>query len=223
MVPPPFFIVSSYRCSVPAWQRLYESFNIHCETLCQDMRISYKNWMKGGWKVETLFLACFIGGIVFAVVTVVFGEVIDGVFDSISFEGLQWMQPMTLVGGITVFGGVGLLLVRYTEFAAIAIVLIALMAAIAVGAAVYFLYVKRMRDSENSTAFSIHDLVGKLGEVHVPIPSSGYGEVVVQIGPAGVTSQIAASFDGNPIPGGAKIVVIEVDDGTVLVSEVDWL
>ena len=49
---------------------------------------------------------------------------------------------------------------------------------------------------------------GKPGEVIVPIPATGYGEVIVRVGPAGVTSQIAASFDGEPIAAGDRVVVV---------------
>lgn len=174
--------------------------------------------------METVFMACLVFGILFTLVSVVFGDwlsqALDGLFDFLSFEGGDWFNPTVLVGGITAFGGGGLLLSRYTDMAAAAIILVAVAIAVVCGFAVFFLYVRPMQQSENSIGYSIQDLSGKIGEVLVPIPAAGYGEVLVRIG-AGVTNQIAASHDGNPIPEGARIVVIEIKEGALHVSQLD--
>ncbi len=173
--------------------------------------------------METLFLACLAGGILYALVTVVFGDwlgqVLDGALEFLSLDGHSFFSPSSLVGGITVFGGAGLLLTRYSSWGAVVILLLAALIAIAAGAGIFFLYVKPMEDSENSIAFSAAELSGALAEVLVPIPSKGYGEVLVKVG-AGFTNQIAASFDGVEIAGGAKVVVVEMKDHTLYVSEI---
>ncbi len=117
--------------------------------------------------------------------------------------------------------GRGLMLQRYTGLGAAAVIILAVLIAIVLGIAIYFLYVKPMENSESSTGYSIQELGGKMGEVLVPIPSSGYGEVIVNVGAAGVTGQIAASFDGQEIPTGSKVVVVDVKEGTLLVSKID--
>jgi membrane-bound ClpP family serine protease len=175
--------------------------------------------------MEALFWACLAGGMLYAVVAIVFGDIIshavDGALDWLSMDGWPWVQPMTLVGGITVFGGAGLLLDHYTGLGAIAVLLLALLIAIVVGAGVYFFYVKPMQNTENSVGYSVHDMSGKLAEVLVPIPASGYGEIVIRMGPAGVTNQMARSFDGQPIEAEAKVVIVEVVGGELYVSKVD--
>ncbi|WP_424765892.1 protease [Paenibacillus sp. sgz302251] len=174
--------------------------------------------------MEALFMACLIGGILYAVVSVVFGDwlgqVLDGALEFLSLDGPTWFSPTSFVGGITAFGGAGLLLYRYSAFGMTAILFFSLLIAIVAGAGVFFLYIRPMEESENSIAFSIHGLSGVLAEVLVPIPASGYGEVMVKVG-AGFTNQIAASFDGIAIAGGAKVVVVEVKDDTLYVSEVN--
>jgi hypothetical protein len=174
--------------------------------------------------METMYLACLIVGILYAVVSVIFGDwlsqALDGVFDFLSSEGWSFLQPMTLVGSITVFGGAGYLLTEYSALGGWSILLLAALIAAAAGAAVYFLYVRPMENSENSIAFSMQSLPGALGEVIVPIPGEGYGEVLLKVG-AGVTNQIAASFEGKPIPAQSKVVVVDVKDGTLYVSEID--
>ncbi|MNG17752.1 putative membrane protein YuaF [compost metagenome] len=100
------------------------------------------------------------------------------------------------------------------------VVVFALLAAVVAGILVFFAYIRPMDRSENSIAFSTALLVGMLAEVLVPIPATGCGEVLVKVG-AGITNQIASSFDGQPIEGGSRVVVVEVQDGTLLVSKVD--
>ncbi|MFF2484165.1 protease [Paenibacillus sp. NPDC058071] len=176
--------------------------------------------------MEGLFWGCLIVGVLYAVVSVIFGDWIgqamDGALDFLSLDGHDWFQPMTLIGGVTAFGGAGLLLTQYTALGQGAVIILALVIAVAAGGGVYFLYVRPMEQSENSVAFSVHDLVGKLAEVSVSIPPSGFGEVLVQSG-TGNTNQIAASFDGEQIEGGARVVVVEVKDSALYVSRLDVL
>lgn len=174
--------------------------------------------------METLFLSCLIGGILYALVSVIFGDwlgqALDGAFDFLSLDGHSWLSPTALVGGITVFGGAGVMLQRYTAWGSAAIVTAALFLALLAGTAVFFLYIKPMEESENSIAFSLNGMSGMLGDVLVPIPAQGYGEVMVKVG-AGFTNQIAASFEGVEIAGGSRVVVVEVRDSTLYVSEVN--
>jgi membrane-bound ClpP family serine protease len=175
--------------------------------------------------MEALFWACLTIGILYAVITIVFGDVLgdllDGAFDFLSADGLEWLHPMTVVGGITVFGGAGLMLDRYTDLAAGGVIAFALLAAVVIGAGVYFFYVRPMRSTESSTGYSLEEMAGKLAEVLVPIPADGYGEVMLRMGAAGVTNRTAASFDGEPVEAGAQVVVVEVRDGTLYVSRLD--
>lgn len=174
--------------------------------------------------METLFLSCLALGILFAVVSVIFGDwlsqAMEGALDFLSLEGPAFLSPMTLFGGITAFGGAGLMLTRYTSLTPWIVVLLAIVIALVIGAAVFFLYVRPMENSENSIAFTLQSLSGALGEVTVPIPAAGYGEVMIRAG-AGVTNQIAASFDRQPIASDAKVVVVEVKDNVLYVSEVN--
>lgn len=174
--------------------------------------------------METVYAACLIGGILYALISVIFGDwlsqAIDGALDFLSIEGATFIQPMTLVGGITIFGGAGLMLEKYSGLGAWMIALFAVLIAIAGAMAVFFLYVKPMENSENSIAFTIGSLAGSQGEVIVPIPENGYGEVLVKVG-AGNTNQIAASYDNRPVPSGTRVVVVDVREGVLYVSELN--
>ena len=166
------------------------------------------------------YWACFSGGVLFALITIIFGDVLgdalDGFFDFLSMDHLDCMQPVVFVGGITILGGCGIMLSRYTDLALLPVAIISLTLSVVISVIVYFSYVKPMKNSENSTGYSMQDLIGKIGEVSVPIPVGGYGEVLIKGGP-GLTNQIAANMDQAEIPAGTRVVVGEVKEGVVYV------
>ncbi|WP_019533777.1 hypothetical protein [Paenibacillus ginsengihumi] len=163
-------------------------------------------------------------GALFALVTVVFGDLLsnalDGLLDFLSGDWLQWLQPMVIFSAIATLGGAGILLTEYTGLSAATVFVLSLLISIAVAVPVYLFYVRPMDNSENSVAFSIRDLVGRIGEVSVPIPVGGCGEVLVRT-TGGLTNQIAESFDGESIESGARVVAVDVRDGVLLVSRLD--
>jgi len=163
---------------------------------------------------------CLIVGVIFALVTFLFtdviGSLLDGLFDAISTD-VHVLDPVVIVGGVTTLGGAGITLTEYTDLPALVVLLLSLLIAVFLSMLVLFFYVKPMKNTENSTGFSMQDLVGKIGEVIVPVPAKGYGEVLIKIG-AGHTNQIAASFDREEIQSGTRVVVIEAKDDTLYVS-----
>ncbi|MGG6310975.1 protease [Paenibacillus macerans] len=170
--------------------------------------------------MEALFWGCFVGGALFAVISAVLGDLIgswlDGIFD---FMSADFLKPVITASAITSFGGAGILLDRYTGFGTAGVLILAVLIAVSLSAAVYFAYVRPMEDSENSTGFSTSELPGKVGEVTVPIPAQGYGEVMVKL-VAGNTIHIASSWDRREIPVGTTVVVVDTTkEGTVQVSE----
>jgi membrane-bound ClpP family serine protease len=175
----------------------------------------------------TFYWICLVTGVLFTVVTLLLGEVIGhwlgGLFHGASAgigHSLHVLQPVSLVGGITALGACGLLLTQYTGWPAAVVLILSALTAVGLSVAVAFFYVRPMQNSENSTGFSIKDLHGAVGEITVPIPSGGYGEVVMKVG-AGRTNQIAASFDGAPVPEGSRVVVVESKDGVLYVSPLE--
>ncbi|ASS76055.1 protease [Tumebacillus algifaecis] len=160
-----------------------------------------------------LYYGCLIGGVLFAVCVVIFGDLFH-------IHGPDFLDPTVIVGWVTAFGGSGVLLSTYTSLDTGTIVMMAAMVGIVLSFLLYFFYVKPMKKSENSTGFSVRDLEGKIGEVSVAIPEQGFGEVIVKVG-AGNTNQIAASFDRENISTGNKVVVVEVKEDVLYVSRYD--
>ena len=155
---------------------------------------------------NSIFQGCLIIGALLAIFVMLFDEVF-------CFEGpINFSEFVTL---ITVFGGSGMLLTKRTNYSMILIVLFAILIAVLTTLAFYYLYLKPMRESENSIAFSIQDLIGRTGEVITPIQEGRYGEIILKIN-AGYTNQIARSH--QEIDKESMVVVDSVEEGVLWVS-----
>lgn len=170
-----------------------------------------------------LYWACLGGGFAFSLLLILFDGLLDGALDALdgaldSFELDGVFDPLSAVAGVSVFGGVGLVLDAYMSLGTTPELVLSAAVGVAAAVALHVLYVKPMKQSENSTGFSQAEYVGKTGEANTSIPASGFGEVVIRMG-ASTTFQTAASFDGTPIPDGTRVVVVEVErDGVLRVS-----
>lgn len=167
--------------------------------------------------MEAFYWGCFITGILFTLTTLLFGELISGWADTLAGHPFAFLQPVVWVGGLTAFGGSGILLLHDSSLGSFFVFLVSFIFAFLLSVLVWHIYVKPMKRSENSTGFSMKELVGRIGEVIVPIPERGYGEVMIKIG-AGYTNQVAAGFQGVSIAGEERIVVIEVKEDVLFVS-----
>lgn len=171
--------------------------------------------------MQEFYWGCLIFGVIFSIATVLFADIagsfLDSFFPALSLDHLAWLQPIVIVGGMTLLGGTGVLLTNHTELTAAEISVLSLLTATVLSALIYFLYVKPMRTCENSSGFFIKQLIGKTGEVVVPIPASGCGEVLIKIG-AGNTNQIAVSNDNVALAAGTQVVVTDVKNKILYVS-----
>lgn len=169
-----------------------------------------------------IYWGCLIGGAIFAVATLLFGDIVGADHDIAAghHDGSGFLKPAVIVSAIAIFGGAGVTLTRLTHLGGWTVGLLAGIAAVLAAVAVYFLYIKPMMRSENSVGFSMNDLVGKIGNVITPIPGKGHGEVMIRVG-ASNTNQIAASIDNTDIPAGATVVVVEIDRERVYVASID--
>ncbi|MDQ0191964.1 protease [Paenibacillus wynnii] len=169
--------------------------------------------------METLYLGCLALGVIFAVVSVLVGDLIgDALHGMFHFAAFDFLNPAVLAGGVTVFGGAGLLLTRYSGLEVGAVVALSLLIAGSVDVLLYLGFVKPMDKSEMSNGFSMKELPGKMGVITVPIPAQGFGEIMVKFG-AGNSLHTASSFEHQPLPAGIKIVVIDVIEGVAVVTE----
>lgn len=167
------------------------------------------------------YLGCLIVGVTLAVLTFLFGDVLDGVIDGgLEFLHFDFFKPIVVVSAVTVFGGSGYLIEKYTTYSMISVLIISIIFAILVGIFTVFAFVKPMKKTESSNAYSMKELEGKIAEIITPIPAKGYGEVLLKLG-AGVVNHTAASYDKVEIGRGEKVVVVAVEDHVLYVSKMD--
>ena len=163
-----------------------------------------------------LYWFCFLGGAAFAVLLIVFDTVaggwVDGVLDALPDAA----HPILIVGGIVAFGGVGILLTEYGSFAVWVVAVLSAIAALLLSVGLFFFYVKPMSQAETSVAYSIRELEGKIGEVSVPIPAGGFGEVGFTFG-HGMVYHTADSVERETLAAGERVLAIEVKGGVVTV------
>lgn len=155
-------------------------------------------------------------GLILAFVSVIFGDLLGDVFGGMFHVHSDVMQPMVVVGGLTIFGGAGVLFTQYTDLGTGPVITFSLLIAFLLSVVIYFAYVKPMKNSENSIGFSVNDLIGQFAEVTVPIPAKGCGEVLIEMN-TGNTNQIAASLYGKEIAVGSQVVVARVTEGVLYV------
>ena len=164
--------------------------------------------------MELVYWLCLGGGLTVTLALVLF----DGLLDALDLDLPDaLLDPLSLVGGLTAFGGAGVVLGELTALSTLPQVALAAVLGLALAVAMHFLYVRPMRRADQSSGFSMHEYAGKLGEVVTAIPARGFGEVVVPMGPQR-TFRTAAAFEGEPIPRGAAVVVVEVREGTLYVA-----
>lgn len=166
-----------------------------------------------GW-LDTLFVGCIAFGLIYSFIVLIFG---DSTGDWLAHFQVPLLQPLTWVSGITAFGASGFLLVRLTSFSPATVCLIAGAIGVLLAVAAYFLWVKPMKQTENSTGYSMHELVGKIGEVWTTIPPAGLGEVVITM-INGTTNHMATGYEGEAIAEGTRVVVINVKDHVLYVT-----
>lgn len=164
----------------------------------------------------TVYWICLLGGLAFTVVSLLVGDLLEGVLDALDgLDGL--LDPMSLIGGITAFGGAGVILETSTGLGTGAAAGLAAGIGLVLAVLMHFLYVRPMKAGESSTGFSLQEYRGRIGEVLTTIPARGFGEVLIHIGHSN-TFREAASFNRTEIPSGTTIVVVDIIDGDLFVT-----
>jgi len=166
---------------------------------------------------ETLYAVCIGIGLVYALCMLLFSDIIGHWMGHIE---IPILQPVTLVSGVTAFGGSGLLLSQASSFSSVTIILLAAAGGAAIAILSYFVWVEPMERAETTVGYSIQELVGQVGEVLTTIPAEGVGEVLLTM-VSGRSNHMAASFTNSPIPEGAQVIILEVRDHVLYVDRLE--
>lgn len=143
---------------------------------------------------------------------------IDNATDVLDHHDTTWLFKLvtfrSLVAAAALFGLTGLAADANGASSATALVL----ALVAGGAAMYGMYwlmelIHRLRDDGT---VRVRHAVGKVGSVYLRIPARREGTGKVQLDVQGRLMEFDAMTDGDALPTGARIVVLEVIDGDTL-------
>lgn len=175
-----------------------------------------------------IYWTCLIGGMLFSVLTFLLSDFFDHGIGGDTSAGVEHgeialgdiFHPIIIVSAIMAFGGAGLITERVADVDAVSEGAIAAAVALVLSVGLYFLYVKPMRNRENSVSYSMAELPGRIGRISTPIPVGGYGEVQLSIAGSNVY-QIAVSMDGIAIPEGCEVVVVDIQEHALCVVPVD--
>lgn len=91
--------------------------------------------------------------------------------------------------------------------------------AVVVGAAfvlMFFFIKKQTKKLEHNGAFQINDCIGKTVDVYLRIPANKSGKGKVQVSLNGSVHEFDAMTEGESIPSGQKVDVVDVIDGSSL-------
>jgi membrane-bound ClpP family serine protease len=166
--------------------------------------------------VETLMIVIFAIGVGYAVLSAVFGDLFGLDFHA---GELPFLSPTIIATFLTVFGGIGYILLHKTSLSVLPATGLSLMAALAVSFTVLFLVVIPLYAAQKGTALSAKEMIGCEAKVITSIETSRLGEIVYEQG--GVRhSAPAKAAEGAPIPQGSQVRIMDEMAGTFVVKEI---
>lgn len=161
---------------------------------------------------QVYFYALLIMGAT-TILYVFFGDVADGIG-----EGIPFFNPTVMMAFITFVAATGYLLEISTALNGWIVLLCSMAVGVILDILLYFFFLLPMSLAEVSTAYTDESLAGQVGKVITPIPTDGYGEIVIDT-VNGLLSKRATGYDNENIDYGKEVLVIEVTEGTFLVRE----
>lgn len=184
--------------------------------------------------METLFLGCFVFGLLFTFVTVLMGashNALDGLNlhgdtgplhlgDASHGHAYEWLGQLNLsalMAFLMWFGGAGWLGLKYGPFGVAG----ALGAGVAAGCGAFALvawFIGKLRASETVMKAEDYVLTGTVARVSVPASPGGVGEIVFTL--AGVNRvEGARAADGRALAKGEEVVITGYERGMAIVQD----
>ena len=169
---------------------------------------NFYNWFMMLPSLEQVFWVCAMISSFFFVIQLLLTLIgMDSSDVCVDFDGPNTMD----------FGWGGLSICQLTRNVLV-IVLVALATGVLFVWVIRLLY-KNVRHLEYNAAFNIEECVGKTATVYLRIPANNVGVGKVQISVRGSVHELDACSDGEFIPTGAKVRILEVIDKNLLKVE----
>ncbi|MCL2372947.1 MAG: NfeD family protein [Defluviitaleaceae bacterium] len=163
-----------------------------------------------------MYLAFFIIGVGFVIISFVFSSLID--IDG-SSGPLIFLQPKLIAVFLIVTGAAGMILSGRDDnvFSQALILLFSVGGGILASGLVYSLVILPLHRAQNTSTFSKQEAVGTAAKVISPILPNGYGKIRYNISGSVVTSP-AKSEDGGEIKNGEDVAIVYIEGGTYFVK-----
>jgi membrane protein implicated in regulation of membrane protease activity len=154
----------------------------------------------------TLFTICFITGIVFAILSFLFGELIHL---DVSIGDFPILSPTVISSFITVFGGTGLYLLKTTHLHLPAVLGISISLAVLLSLAMIFLVIYPLHKASVSLSKNQRDAIGLVAEVITSFKGNQRGEILFTISGSRVSGS-ASSKTNDLFASGEKVTIADV-------------
>ena len=180
--------------------------------------------------IESIFLGCFVFGLLFTLVSVAMGAS-HGALDGLGLHGdagavvphghgEAWLGQVNLSGVMAFlmwFGGAGWLMLAYGPFGVAGAVAAGLPAGVGAYALVGW-FVGKLRAAETVMKPEDYELTGTVARVTVPASAGGVGEIVFTL--AGVNRvEGARAADGRALAKGEEVVITGYERGMAIVED----
>lgn len=156
----------------------------------------------------TVFFVIGAIGLVLLLVSLVAGELVEGLVDSI---GGEWVSGAGLAGFVGSFGFAGALGYSLSSSVVLAVA-VGLLAGLVIAFLVALATRYLQRDDDHSTVRTA-SLVGRAATVGTPVPAEGYGEITLVA--AGHRTRLNARA-AAPIAQGTRVTITEVLSATAV-------
>ena len=166
----------------------------------------------------TVFLGIAAVGLVFLVVSLLFGELFEsfGLHDGgAGVDGHGFIDSRAVAVFITAFGGFGAIGIR-SGLGVVPSGLLGLAGGFVLGGAVA-LFARFLLAQQSTSSVSGGQLVGRTAQVTVTIPAGGVGQISCRVGEERV-EKIARARDGVELKSGALVLIEEFTGDSVIVS-----
>jgi len=167
---------------------------------------------------DLVFVVCALVGGTLLLVTVVFDDILGGIFDALHFNvdiGGTSLAPL-LIAFVAMFGVGGLFATQLMNLHGGTAALVGT-AFGASGVAIVYALFGTLRRAEGQRPFSLDDLVGRSANVAVAIPAGRLGSVYVRA--EGQNHEYSATA-ATDVPSGSAVTVVAVRGNGLVVAPV---
>lgn len=170
-----------------------------------------------GASIQTIYLTTLLiaGGL--TILYILFGDMLEGIAEATGI-----INPTLVLAFITFFSAAGYLFELLSSFSHFTILIFSIGIAIILDVLLNVFVLIPLSSAEESLVYSVDSLKGRVGKVIIPIPVDGFGEVIIQSS-SGTIAKSAKSFENKEIGEGKKVLVIDVQNGVLLVSPYDQI